>query len=783
MDQHTLELLEHDEVAPDADGLRILLFGLPGAGKTSLRDTVGEAVRSAILEGDGRAAGELISHPDLLESSNQSATLVGELAHADALVLAVDASAPREQLDAEFTAFDGFLRQMEEGRSARADVGGLPVFLVLTKCDLMAAPGDCSLDWMERIEQRKREVDSRFRDFLARRATEMGPLPFGQLDLYLWATAVKRPELAGPAAQPSEPYGVAELFRQSFDSAAAYRQRCRRSNRRLHWTVSSAVSAIGALAILAIYFVSLPAAKPPSELQLSIEALQFAEKPTLAERLHAPSVELERRREKLGLLRNKPDFDELPEQHRRFVVSRYDELDKYLEWREQVQAVRRPVTVDTEAALREIKAQLEKLGSPLPEEWRDTEAARFYHERLDEVNALLDGVRRVQMEYLGDANRAWKLWSFEGYLDESGVNWRLWSADLEELRRQFKPANFKQTDKLPGAPALTYASVMRIDTVIDASTLRQRLDRVRDLCAALGLIGPIAGKPPLLVIDKPPAFNLSMSATRLQELQQAYPDYMTEFVRAGLPDALVREMDRAASTNYDFLLEPARSLVLSELKKASGGGETLAGWSAVRDWLLRDPPELAAWRSLALILLHLRDPAAPDSVTALTAFLQEKDFSLGIERISLELPDSIRAQVPSSAALSIYHPRTSGKEPALTFEQSGQPKRDPDRRVTVLSFELKKGNRIEYQPGDELYAKLPLSNNMQLTWTGSRSTMYQFECLQRPPWLHKADEPIASGQLVNGVRLTVSPTDGWPRVPDLLPRAVNEPQMNTDKRR
>ena len=33
--------------------------------------------------------------------------------------------------------------------------GGLPVFLVLTKCDLLARAGDSPADWMDRIEQRK----------------------------------------------------------------------------------------------------------------------------------------------------------------------------------------------------------------------------------------------------------------------------------------------------------------------------------------------------------------------------------------------------------------------------------------------------------------------------------------------------------------------------------------------------------------------------------------------------------------------------------------------------
>jgi hypothetical protein len=414
------------------------------------------------------------------------------------------------------------------------------------------------------------------------------------------------------------------------------------------------------------------------------------------------------------------------------------------------------------------------VGRGLDEDWADTPAAHLYQDRLKEATALLDGVEHVKAAYLGDPKKALKLWSFEGFQHESGgagIDWRRWQEDLADLRRQFKPATFKQTDPLPGSPNLTYAAVMRVDTVLEASTLRQRLDRVRNLGAALGLIA-VPDRPPVLAVEKPPAFKLADARGRLKDLQNKYPDYKTEFVRAGLPDALLREIDRAVATYYDNLLEPARALVLSQLRKAGEGDEeTPARWGPVRDWLLRDPEELSAWRELAAALLRLRDPHPVDPVTALAEFLKQTTFSLEPKRITLELPDSLRVRVPSSAALSIYHPRTSPKAPALVFEQTGEGKRDADRRVTTYTFELSKGARVVYLPGDELWAILPLRENMQLTWQRNRSTTYQFERLFRAPRLHKADEDATKGELVDDVRVTVTPPEGWPRVPDLLPVA------------
>ena len=113
--------------------------------------------------------------------------------------------------------------------------------------------------------------------------------------------------------------------------------------------------------------------------------------------------------------------------------------------------------------------------------------------------------------------------------------------------------------------------------------------------------------------------------------------------------------------------------------------------------------------------------------------------------------------------------RTEANGPAMVFEQTGEAKRDPDRRITVYQLDLKKGKRIVYLPGDDHWATLPLRDNMQLTWALNRSTRYQFERLLRPPRLHKADEPNAKGERMEGVRVLVSPAEGWPRVPDLLP--------------
>src|ERR1019366_6194841 len=61
---------------------------------------------------------------------------------ADAVVLVVDASSSNKQLSEEFKQFAHWLNQLHELRGRRTDIAALPVYFVLTKCDLLARKED-----------------------------------------------------------------------------------------------------------------------------------------------------------------------------------------------------------------------------------------------------------------------------------------------------------------------------------------------------------------------------------------------------------------------------------------------------------------------------------------------------------------------------------------------------------------------------------------------------------------------------------------------------------------
>jgi hypothetical protein len=112
----------------------------------------------------------------------------------------------------------------------------------------------------------------------------------------------------------------------------------------------------------------------------------------------------------------------------------------------------------------------------------------------------------------------------------------------------------------------------------------------------------------------------------------------------------------------------------------------------------------------------------------------------------------------------------SGKQPAVRFRLTGEPRRDEQRRVVVYTLRAD-ASRLRYQPGDPFAAVLPLSGGrQQLAWGESRSALYQFERLANPPRLQ--DDNAANpqvGRRLDDVRLILRPAEGLPAVPDLMP--------------
>jgi hypothetical protein len=242
---------------------------------------------AVLIDCDGRVANDLLTQRRTLPDDAPANTLAGAIEGADALILVVDAGASPAQVDADLAEFVRFLRLFRRERGRRTDVGGLPVYLVLSKCDLLAQPDDTPAAWQARVEARQAEVGRRFREFLADDADE-GTVPFGDLNLDLAATAVKWPALAGAPARPREPWGVAELFRKALAAAKSFHQRRRQSQRRLAWTVLGSAAVIGGLALFAGGLLLNRPSLQRSELAAKVESYRAREGQTPSVRLTEP---------------------------------------------------------------------------------------------------------------------------------------------------------------------------------------------------------------------------------------------------------------------------------------------------------------------------------------------------------------------------------------------------------------------------------------------------------------------------------------------------------------
>jgi hypothetical protein len=497
--------------------LRLVLFGLPGSGKTSLLAALVQATQKqtaplklCLRDPEGKlqqlqeqwahaplpsTTEALVTYPAVWEPEGEAGSrpavpllfcdsaggltqqwwwagncpppdnnpLWSALVQADALLLCLDASVPREMLGQDLARAAHFLRLLEEQRSRQVAVAGLPVYVVLTKCDLLARDSDSLPIWLERLEDYKRLVSNKLRQARAAPAPRHA---FGQVTLHAWATAAKPPPLA-QATPEQAPQGVVELFHQVLPAAQAYRACQHQAHRRLYGLTLGLLAFLGLLCLLLGFFYLRRPSPAVGALEAEVRRFRAAQGETARQRLREP---LEDRLRQLQRLRSDPAFAHLPPDLRRYVDDSWQELQDYRRYyRELLERAQDPRLIRTYADLDRLEKVLNEL--PLPEkyqaEWQDTPAGRLRRRWQQEAQLLRREARKAEQTFKDLATR-WQKIQSEPLTAEQRQR------KQKELLLEADSLPYRDDNRdhyLPDSQLLTYDNVLQFEPVAEA--LRQ----------------------------------------------------------------------------------------------------------------------------------------------------------------------------------------------------------------------------------------------------------------------------------------------------------------------
>jgi hypothetical protein len=724
----------------------------------------------ALYDCDGRAATALLKHPDVLDAPRVTGLVAKAVLDADLLALVVDAGQTDDDLAEKFEDFLFFLEQVHGRRLRERQVGGLPVFVVLARCDTLAKPGDTAATWEAEVRWHLKKVRRQFEEFVDDQLPieGYGPsyLPFGSVDVEGYATAARRPPLADEPRAGAEPFGVAELFHDAFAFAAAHRDRGRASDRRLRRTVWAVAAAVGIMLAGGVAVAVFQPASADPELPDRVRLYERHEAPA-AVRLAEKNVA--RNKRVLTGYRNDPGFFALPTDLQAFVAGRLREIDDYQAYHEKLAALTAPADARTLDELDRVRARLTTdLALPAEYTWGDTEAAKLRDKWLADADLIRAAEAGWYDWYRGLLNQATALTLTPRFDGD-------WRPRVNGLAEQAEKPPFSPAAVIPGSEALpqphgeavTYRAAQEFDRVYQARTdwehARDRLLRLRDLADALGLTPPggVAARPLIIsaLVPDPAGFP----GEKLAELRKQAPTLETghEWELANFPEPARGALAAGVRESFGNGARVVRQLIRDRLNPA----DTPDGWARVAAGLSTAPfPE---WGRLLHLLARLENPNAPNPVDELAAFLRTPEFKFDLRGADVAIPLALRVPpiIPTGPLTLTVTPRAGGEPATRTYPAVGE----PATRDLATVYTFGPAPPLPIRPGDGLKAELPVRSGEQrftLAWEPGGSRAFPFDALAREPRLVR---PGAPSEPATGVTLTPAAGSAVPRVPVLLP--------------
>jgi GTPase SAR1 family protein len=715
-----------------------------------------------VYDCDGRIANELLAQRQALDGRARKGSLAQALADADAIILTIDASAGNEQVDTDFREFVRFLRVLQAQRSRDHAVGGLPVFLALSKCDRLVHEPVPKDEWQKRIALRQAQVKERFAHYLE--GATGAQATFGSIDMRVYPTAVKQPALTDQPALPRTPFGVAELFRDCLHAAFRFRERCGQANSRLRWVVGGAGGFLAIVAaVTALFIRSGGPVEKPVALAEKVARFESRDLP-LPDRLN--NEHLQRRATELAELRENPDFSKLPEAQQHFVRGRMDELQAYLKLREQVLHLPAPEKARSLEQLDQIRNKIETqavIPATFRAEWekRPPPAVLERDRRLQACQKISEGVKELEDFFKELKNRAnkWLNADFQSSW-EDGVN--------AVFDNEQNPP-FRRSDAVKGV-AYEFDEAKRAEQ--DWLGVRHKLIELRDLALALGLTRDQPGPEAVLVMGPlPPATSLnSFCAARWESLRKLYPSF-SSWSLADLSDAPRGEARKKLKRCFDRLIRDGQRLLLDKLRELTpSGDDSPRDWQALAAWLMTPP--LRDFRELLDFVSKLLDPTHEAPVAEAAGFLRQASFDIQLRRLTVVVPNNLPQGIMQPGGPLQVHWRPQGPNAVGATLMFRLDKKSvvEDARERKFTFILEEGDgKVLFKPGDEFSAELPLlkaGKEWEFVWSHAPTASFAFACLTREPILRTAMAK-ERGSIAEGVTVTI---DGrFPVVPALLP--------------
>ncbi len=737
--------------------------------------TLGEPMSVILDDCDGKAAEALLDHPEAITQHVLNSPVARAIAEADSLMLLADAASTDEELHEAFQEFGSFLKIVGRAKADAREVGGFPVFLVLTQCDRLARAGDTAASWEARVKDRGEAAWKAFDDFLKEAAPEAGEaspyLSFGSIDLTVMPAAVRRPPVAHAELPPNQPYGVAELFRDCFAEAKAHNDRVHASNKRLKWTVRLALAGFtlltGTLAAVTFF--------PPHEGDTSLADRvrnYTAHEPPPAVRL--ADSEIERYRDALSGFASDPAFPQLDTDLRQFVESRLKEFDDYRAYRIRLADATAPASARNLPDLQKICDAL-KTALALPPEyaWDETPAAQLHAKWLADCTAICAAEKGLTDWYRGLDREATAHMLTRNFDAE-------WLKGIDTITAKgttppeplIKPIPGSLSLKRARGEAVTYAVPYEFDEVYQTrrywEQARDRLLDLRSLADALGLTTGTNRPPPVLALPEPGTGvdSAALPRERWAALQRNYPPPplpggYTRWELWHFPDPARTELAKHLAKSFDAGVHHVQKLL--------NATDTTAGWKKAAT-KLADPP-FRDWSRLLHFLAKLESPTAADPVAELAAFLTKLDtkpFVLDLQGFQLTIPldltvglDRVEPAGPLTVTVS------NGQQPraSVTFTVG---KGDTHGKVTLYPLSRKGMVKLNYLAGNDLRIELPVKAGTQegnLVWDQGASQTFQFDRFSREPRLVR---PNGTSTPAPGTKLVPSAGSIIPRFPALM---------------